>query len=224
MQKQKGMGRTRLGRFAAITVPAGVAAAGMGYAILQGMVGATLSSADGFSLQSPQITSSSLALRAGSTTEANATDGTAVKTIYAQTGTTTNAKGLTIDAPVPAVLNAIFGVSKLEISSTDPTVALGKTILNAKDLTVTDPDAADQTGAAADATNSAASLTGVAVGVDQGEVAFDDTTTGTGSTGYDPTGFALTSGAATLNKVNATAYQISLASLNLDNLSIGFTN
>lgn len=45
---EKGMGRTRLGRFAAVTVPAAVATAGLGFAIVTGSVSAALSSAGGF--------------------------------------------------------------------------------------------------------------------------------------------------------------------------------
>ncbi len=66
MKKEMGMGRTRLGRFAAVTVPATLLTAGLGVAMLQGMVGAVLSSADGFTLNSDRITSDGLKARTGS--------------------------------------------------------------------------------------------------------------------------------------------------------------
>lgn len=48
---KKGTGRTKLGRFAALAVPGTVVAGGLGFAILQGMVAAQLSSANAFQIQ-----------------------------------------------------------------------------------------------------------------------------------------------------------------------------
>jgi hypothetical protein len=46
--KEKGMGRVRLGRFAAVTLPAAVVSVGLGVAMLQGAVSASLSSTNPF--------------------------------------------------------------------------------------------------------------------------------------------------------------------------------
>ena len=58
--KVKGMGRTRMGRLAAVTIPATALSAGLGFAILQGMVAAQLSSADAFQVKGDQAVASGL--------------------------------------------------------------------------------------------------------------------------------------------------------------------
>lgn len=209
--KQKGMGRTRLGRFAAITVPATVATAGLGLAMVQGMVGAAISSAGGFTLQSNAITSDSLKVRAGQAEVAGTGDD---ETIYAETGGTTSANGVTVAATVPIPL---LGNATLTIDSNDSNVGLGSVILNAKTLGVTDGESGAQAGA------NAASLSGVNLGISQAEANFTDKTGDSAAanySGYVADGFALTAGSSTLNNVNANAYAISLASLNLDDLTL----
>src|SRR4051812_27661149 len=102
MSKLKGEGRTRLGRFAMVAVPSAVVSAGLGVAIVQGMISATLASADAFTLQSNQISSDSLKVAAGgasvgSTTPANK------EAIYAETGPATVADGVHITALTPSL-------------------------------------------------------------------------------------------------------------------------
>lgn len=197
-------GRTRLGRFAAITVPATVAAGGLGLAMVQGMVGAAISSADGFSLQSKAITSDSLKVRPG---QAEATTG-ADETVYAETGGTTNANGITVTAQVPL---PVLGTAELRIDSTDPTIGLGSVILNAKTLAMTDGENG------ADGGSSGAVLDGVALGVAQSEAGF----AANPDTGYVADGFALTAGDSTLNNLDAQTYAIQLEGLEVEDLSLG---
>ncbi|MFC5999340.1 hypothetical protein ACFP6A_11505 [Quadrisphaera sp. GCM10027208] len=197
-------GRTRLGRFAAITVPATVAAGGLGLAMVQGMVGAAISSADGFSLQSKAITSDSLKVRPG---QAEATTG-ADETVYAETGGTTNANGITVTAQVPL---PVLGTAELHINSTDPTIGLGSVILNAKTLAMTDGENG------ADGGSSGAVLDGVALGVAQSEAGF----AANPGTGYVADGFALTAGSSTLNNLDAQTYAIQLEGLEVEDLSLG---
>lgn len=223
--REKGMGRARLGRFAAITVPAAVVTAGLGVAIVQGAIGATLSSADAFNLKSTTISSDSLKVRPG----VASVGGTDNETIYAQTGHKTSANGVDIVAQVslPVITSWTGKKVNLSLTSTDPTVSLPDVILNAKTLGVADPDSTDQAGTDADpatGANSAASLTDVDLGITQDKAGFTDKTTDDTDgdyTGYSASGFALSSGAATLNKVDADAYAIHLSGLSLDNLSIG---
>lgn len=207
--KIEGTGRTRLTRFAAVTIPAGIATAGLGFAIVQGMVGAALTSADAFTLKSTAITSDSLKVRPGSQSVA----GSDTQTIYAETGTQTSADGVNIAAAVPVPL---IGAVTLTVNSTDPTVSLPGVILNAKTLGVSDKDAsADGT----DASNSAASLSNVDLGETQSAANFKEDASA--NNGYVADGFALAAGSSTLNSVNAKAYAIHLSGLSLDNLSLG---
>ncbi|MBM0124933.1 DUF6230 family protein [Pimelobacter simplex] len=190
------MGRTRLGRFAAVTVPATLLTAGLGVAMLQGMVGAVLSSADGFTLNSDRITSDGLKVRTGSADVAGGDQAT----IYAETGTTTNASG--IEVVTPNVTLPLLGIgAHLEVTSTDTTIALGSVGLNAKTLN----------------TPNGATLGNTTIGVAQSEAGFADTNA---NSGYVADAFALTSTQADLPDVNATAYAITLESLALDNLSL----
>lgn len=209
--ERQGMGRTRLGRFAAITVPATVATAGLGVAMLQGMVGAAISSADGFTLQSNAIQTTSLKMRPGQAEVAGTGDD---ETVYAETGTTTSANGVTVIAKVPI---PVLGTAVLTISSNDPSVGLGSVILNAKTLAVADTDAMDGGGAAA-------TLGGVNLGVAQSTAAFTNTiadSSDTNYSGYVADGFALTAGDSTLNNLDAQTYALSLDSLAVDDLSLG---
>lgn len=224
MKKIKGEGRTRLGRFAMVAVPATVASAGLGVAIVQGMVSATLASADAFTLTSSQIQSNSLVVAAGAV-DTNAT-------IYAQTGATTNANGvnITADANLPSVVKTALSAvgnnstkAELTISSTDQSVSLPNVVLNAKTLSVTDKDAATDGTVAGAATNAAAGLSDVELGVTSTDAGvLDGTTAGASGNGaFDPTAFALKSGQSVLNGVTAQAYAITLDGLALDNLSLG---
>ncbi|GAA4087452.1 DUF6230 family protein [Nocardioides kongjuensis] len=190
------MGRTRLGRFAAVTVPATLLTAGLGVAMLQGMVGAVLSSADGFTLNSDRITSDGLKARTGA---ANVAGGNQA-TIYAETGANTNASGIEVVTP-DVTIPLLGSKAHLEVASTDTTIALGSVGLNAKTLT----------------TPNGATLGTTTIGVAQSEAGFANTAA---DSGYVADGFALTSSSADLPNVNAKAYAITLQSLALDNLSL----
>ena len=214
MSKLKGEGRTRLGRFAMVAVPSAVVSAGLGVAIVQGMISATLASADAFTLQSNQISSDSLKVAAGgasvgSTTPANK------EAIYAETGASTVADGVHITALTPS-LPILGKVAQIKIDSSDHTVSLPGVVLNAKDLTVSDKDAGvDGT----DATNSAAALSDVKLGITEQQAGV----TAANDPAYNADAFALQSGQATLNNVNADAYAITLSGLALDDLSLGIS-
>ena len=213
MDFEPGMGHVRLSRAAMLAVPSALAAAGMGAAMLQGMVGATLSSAQGFTLQSTAIHSSGLKLRPGVATVAGGNS----KTLYAETGTTTSAHGVDINAAVNTGL-PLIGTITLSLSSSDPQISLGSIILNAKDLTVADKNTAVN---ATNASNSAAALQNVDLGIAQSQAGFTDTTDAAGkASGYSGDGFAITAGNSDLNNVNAQAFAIHLAGLAVDQLSI----
>lgn len=77
---KKGTGRTKLGRMAALSVPGMLLAGGLGFAILQGLVAAQLSSANAFQVQGGQALGSGLelSLRAAETARSD-TDATAAQ-------------------------------------------------------------------------------------------------------------------------------------------------
>lgn len=197
MIREQGMGRTRLKRFAAITVPAAVASVGLGVAMLQGMVAATLSSAGGFNLQT-DLTAQSLKVRAGATEVG--TTGSGEETIYAET-TGAVADGLAVETPKVALPFGLANVY-LTISSNDNDITLGNVALNAATLET-----------------DGATLAGVNLGVAQSSAGF--TSAGQAPpTGYSATGFALTSGSASLPGVDSKAYAITLSTLSLDDLRL----
>lgn len=205
--KEHGMGRVRVTRFAALTIPAGIASVGLGVAIVQGMVAATLSSADGFELNSNQITATSLAMRPGVT----------------QAGTDTNHVGTALARVTTAELDKmcvgvnqavpLIGQVGLKIDSSDSTISLAAVDLNAKSL---------GTGTS--------TLTNTSIGVAQSGTTFAaDTAEEKASTGYDATGFAMTSGGTagdvSLANVAAKSYAVTLdGALTLDALTIGLTS
>lgn len=94
-----------------------VATAGLGLAMVQGMVGAAISSADGFRLQSTQISSDALKVRPGQAQVADtATTGSADdETIYAETGAGTPANGVNVAATVSL---PVLGAATLELPRT----------------------------------------------------------------------------------------------------------
>lgn len=204
MIKQEGMGRTRLGRFAAITIPAAALSAGLGVAVLQGAVAATLSSADGFQLKSDSMTTDAMKLRPGAT-EAGTT-GNNVATAYAETGnsTTLNNMCMGVNQAMPSVA-ALVGLDRvgLKISSTG-NVSTPNVALNAKSLSG----------------GNGTTMSNVSAGEAQSETGFS-TPGQSADTGYKGDGFGLTSGASTINQLDATSYAVSLASLSVSNLSIG---
>jgi len=189
---ETGMGRVRLRRFAAVTIPATVAAVGMGYAVVTGMVSAQLTSANGFELSTNQMSADALKARPG-----QAPDAAGGGTVYAET---TNARANQLHVVTNSVDLPLVGCYGLKIDSTDPNVGLGNVSLNAKTLT----------------TPSGANLADVQLGVDQESAGFDSA-----AAGYDANGTALTSGTATLPDLSADAYLVKLNGLSLTNLSLG---
>ncbi|MFI5622339.1 DUF6230 family protein [Nocardioides sp. NPDC051685] len=194
------LGHTSLGRFAAVTLPAAIVSAGMGYAMLSGMVGAVISSTGGFNL-STNLTADSLKMRTGAT-EVGST-GNNQGTIYAQTqGSVAN--GLNVVTPRVEVLPGLS--LNLGITSSDPQINLGNVALNAASLN----------------TPSGATMANVTLGQSQADAGFDPA-----GPGYVADGFALQaaqtsgrSGEQVLNNLSAQAYAVQLSSLSLSSLSI----
>jgi hypothetical protein len=226
MKKIKGEGRTRFGRFAFVAVPATVASVGMGVAIVQGMVGATLASANAFTLNSDQITSDSLKVAAGSAggTSASSTDGTA--TIYAETGPATTADQVHICAATPSL--PFVGSVAIKIDSDDDSVSLPNVVLNASQLAVSDKDSTKDGTIGGNGVDSAATLSDVQLGVTSNTVGegINGATTGgfadggAGNQSYANNAFALGAGHSVLNNVDADSYAITLGGLALDALSL----
>jgi hypothetical protein len=194
------LGHTSLGRFAAVTLPAALVSAGMGYAMLSGMVGAVISSTGGFNLNT-SLTADSLKMRTGATEVGSA--GNNQGTIYAQTqGSVAN--GLNVVTPKVEVLPGLS--LNLGITSSDPQINLGNVALNAASLN----------------TPSGATMANVTLGQSQADAGFDP-----GGPGYVANGFALQaaqssgrSGEQVLNNLSAQAYAVQLSSLSLSSLSI----
>jgi hypothetical protein len=132
MHKEKGMGRTRLTRFAAITVPAGVATVGLGIAVVQGMVGATLSSAHGFNLESPSLAADSLAVTGGAATPAGAN----TPVVFARVDTAKlNTMCIGAYQAVPSVISNWTGIDKVGVDlKSSALVSLPSVDLNAADI------------------------------------------------------------------------------------------
>ncbi|WP_435201246.1 DUF6230 family protein [Janibacter sp. GS2] len=184
-------GRTRLGRFAAITVPAALASAGLGVAVIQGMASAALSSSEPFQLGSEQLTASSLQLNLDAASAANSvTDPTAGAKRAARadvTDTTLSTLCLAAGHELP-VLGNVVGL-KIE-SPTE--VEVGDVTLQADSLNA-----------------SKAKLPETSIGVAS---TWDDDTKG---------GFGLKSqGDVTLDELDAKAYALDISGLTLNDLAI----
>jgi hypothetical protein len=200
MIKEKGMGRTRMGRFAAITVPAAVLSAGMGVAVMSGMVGAVLSSTGGFTLKT-DLTAEGLKVRSGATPVGTASNNK--ETIYAET-LGSRADGLDVTTPSVQILPG-FAVH-LTIGSTDTDIDLGDVALNAATLNT-----------------DGATLSNVTMGQAQSDAGFSAAGQ-SAATGYVADAFSLTSsgaaGSQVLPGVDSQAYAVTLGALSLSNLSI----
>lgn len=202
--KQKGMGATRLGRFAAVTVPATVATAGLGLAITQGMVGAALASATSFDVAGTSATGDGMELTANFT-EAATSDVNAATTnkkdalVSLKNGAVTD-MCLAADTAVP-----VIGTLGLKITSAGSTsLGAGYTDLAADSLA-----------------GSAATLGQTKIGYAQQELTHQD---GTTSGGYAEGGFSLATteapGAVDIADLNAKVYALTLSGLTLSNLNI----
>lgn len=73
-------GHVRLGRFAAVTIPATVASLAIGAGIVQGVVGAAISTSGGFELNAPTVNAARMALAASSADVANGVSSTSTST------------------------------------------------------------------------------------------------------------------------------------------------
>ena len=205
--KQKGMGATRLGRFAAVTVPATVVTAGLGLAITQGMVGAALTSATSFQVGGTAATGDGMELTANYTSSATSdVDDTATNKKDALVTLKNGAVQdmcLAADTAVP-----VIGTLGLKIE------ANGNTSLGA-----------GYTDLAADSLNGASAVLGeTKIGYAQSDLTHQD---GTTSPGYAAGGFSLATSEATgsvnITGLDAQVYALTLSGLSLSNLAISAT-
>lgn len=207
---EKGMGRTRLGRFAAITVPATIATAGLGFAMLQGMVGAALASSSSFVVKGSQTTGDSMELTANyvktatsetnSSTSANSKDAM----VSIRNGKVTN-MCLAADTTVPVV-----GVLGLKIASTG-TVNLGT----------------GWTDLATDSLNGATAVLGsTRIGYAQSDLGHQSAMAAADNLGYQQGAFSMATGDATstgtvnIGGLDAKVYALTLNGLSMSNLAI----
>ncbi|MFT4264321.1 MAG: DUF6230 family protein [Nocardioides sp.] len=206
---EKGMGRTRLTRFAAITVPAAVVSAGLGFAIVQGAVSADLASATGFQVVSTGADATKLSLGLEKTGAA-ASDASATSSNHEAAEAFLEGLGVD-DLCLAANTNlGALGTVGLTVTSTSP-VTLGSVDLNAKSI-------------GADLAQLPTTNIGQAVND------LKESTAGAGdglttSASQAPGGFGLAStGAIHLDALDAQAYLLTLADgVDLSNLSIAPT-
>lgn len=189
--REKGMGRTRLGRFAALTVPATIATAGLGFAIVQGMVAANLSAADPFTVAGTEArgTGLELSLRGAETATANNNDDVTTK----KSALVTLKQG-TIDGLCLAVNQPVPILGNIGLNITAPgTTSLGDVDLSADSI-------------AAGATT----LPQTSIGVAQSALPSQSGI----ANGYQEGGFGLlASGNVTLANLDADVYALTLESL-----------
>lgn len=208
--KEMGMGRVRLGRFAAVTVPAAVVSVGLGVAMLQGAVSASLSSTNPFKVTAATGSGSGveLSLRAAqaaaSQTDASAADKqSAFVTLH---DGTVNTVCLAANQPTGLPLIPNIGL-KISLPGS---VALGESVdLNAQGVTT-------------DAT-----LKNVSVGVAQQELNHQAGV----AEGANVGGFGIESGEGAgavandtsnvdLSNINADVFQVALSSIGLTGVTL----
>lgn len=203
--KEIGTGRTRLGRFAAMTVPATAASLGLGYAIVTGMVSATLSSADGFDVASTKATADNLQL---SLSAADAATSVSDDTAKNKEGALVSLKDghmntmcLAANQKLPGLAGDIFPNIGLKLTSTSPDVRV-----NDIDLKASTVDAGQSTLPKTEI-GIASSQTGQTVGANEG--------------GFGMRTLGTTDQAVAINNLNAKAYALTLDNgLSLDDLKI----
>lgn len=196
--KEFGMGRTRAGRLAAVTVPALAVSVGFGFAIAQGLVSATLSSANGFELAGSSTTADSMKLGLGTAQVAGTTGG---KQAAVADMAATKLTGMCMAANDTIPVFGNIGV-KIATAAADVT-DVGTVTLNAASIN-----------------SGTAVLPKTTVGQAASEA-------GVSSAATNPNGFALTSvgaagaGAVSLQNLKATAYALTLESgLTLNSLNV----
>lgn len=196
--KEKGMGRTRLGRLAAVTVPATAVSLGFGYAIVQGAVIAQLSAANPFEVTAASATADGLELSLQGATAA--TSDTDVTPATKKAAKVTLINGKVTDMCLAATQNVpVLGNIGLTIAASGE-VPLGTTTLNA--------DAVSSSGTA--------TLGSTAIGVAESEL------DNQGPDSVNPGGFGMEShDPLSLIGLNAKAYALELGGLTLaDGLQI----
>lgn len=134
--KEQGMGRTRLGRLAAVTIPATAASLGLGYAIIQGAVVAQLSAAKPFDVKAASANADGLELSLQGADVATSDDDIATTTKKAAKVTLIN--GRVTDMCLAANQSGIPVIGSLGLTiSAGGQVPLGTTTLNADSITTT---------------------------------------------------------------------------------------
>ncbi|MEI4272355.1 DUF6230 family protein [Klenkia sp. LSe6-5] len=190
--KEAGTGRVRIGRFTAVTVPAAVVSVGFGYAILQGMVAAQLSSVDPFTVSADQARATGLELSLRQATTASGQDDT------------------TEDQKKSALVTLNAGeVDQLCLAANQPVPVLGNIGLR---LTAGGTTSLGDVDISADAIEAgSARLPQTSIGVAQSTLDHQSTV----ANGYRPGGFGLeANGPVVLNDLDTDAYALSLESLN----------
>ncbi|HET7734406.1 MAG TPA: DUF6230 family protein [Nocardioidaceae bacterium] len=193
------MGRTRLGRLAAVTVPATAMSLGFGYAIVQGAVTAQLSAANPFEVTATSATADGLELSLQGATAATSNTSTTPATKKAAKVTLINGKVTNMCLAANQANIPVLGSLGLTISATGE-VPLGTTTLNA--------DSVSSSGAAV--------LGHTSIGVAESEL------DNQAAQSTNPGGFGMESDEPlSLAGLNAKAYALELGGLTLaDGLSI----
>ncbi|UUZ61462.1 hypothetical protein [Nocardioides sp. B-3] len=181
-----------------MTVPATVLSAGLGVAVLNGMVGAAFASADSFKLTSPSLSATDLSVRPGFAGPAT-TAGSKSSAVAAVSGASANGLGMAVTKNIPVV-----GDVSVAFCPGGTNFVLGDTLLNAAELSANGAGTKIGGAIVVGATQSGASSL---AGWSDGDTGYD--TAGNGS------GFALTAnGDATnqtvMNDLSATAYRADL--------------
>lgn len=209
--KEKGMGRTRLGRFAAVTVPATAASLGLGFAIVTGMVSASVSSAGGFQVGGDAARADGMKMSLASTdvaqNEADATGQASEAALVTLEDGYLDGMCLAVNQSLP-----VIGQVSLTLGVPTGTVGVGTIDLNASQV---------NTGTA--------NLPSTTIGVAAGETGQNVAASNVGGFGLktnDTTGVEGTDEAAAsavkLADLNATAYQLTLNNgLDVGSLEIG---
>lgn len=198
------MGRTRLGRFAAITVPATAVSVGLGAAMLNGMVGAALASSSSFQVTGDSAKGTGMELTANyvqaATSDANATPTNKSDALVSLKDGVVSNMCLAADTDVLG-----FQLLGIKITSSgDVSLGTGWTDLSADSLG-----------------GSHAELGETLIGYAQADLAHQDAQT---SPGHTPGGFSMKTSdgqdAVDISDLDSQLYALTLAGLSLDNLAI----
>lgn len=196
------LGRTRWGRFTAVTGVAGVAMATLGIALAQGLLAASFNvNGKPFQIESAALAGDGFGAIMDNVTKDNA-DGTTSGQAVARAGfQTANLNGL-----CAAVHQSVLGLPfTLKIAAGNPNDAVND--IAAQDLVLD-----------GESVNANATMNGLALGKSADDVKMG---TSTGSLGGTPGNFGLQSNTANLNGLHAEAYAATIAgTINLTGLSL----